>query len=326
MTFQGPAITNLQDRTEYESWLLEEVYEITDQRIAVEGVDELVYPPTGAPPTQTVYGMASINIGDWRPGFLEAGAPLVLVTAFKLLDMILEWVLVQNGQPATFRFSQKLVALQGSIQFPQLIASRPWLQRRLLSLYTGLEPLRGTIIHDRHFQTSSGDLRVAISKKGSVRAPVALAAADLRRISAFGVSLIRYLEGTWALDLFREKRLRFWLDQLAHVHNEPLLGQQEPGFLNIRIYSKPAAVFSVDLPKLRRDAIAKRPGQDVLFDVKLVVADPISLSARAFLIPWSRHEQERASLQLTPAELETMPCPLPGGLNIEQLVSQLTAG
>ena len=37
-----------------------------------------------------LFGVGSINIGDWCPGFLEAGAPLVLVTAFKLLDMILE--------------------------------------------------------------------------------------------------------------------------------------------------------------------------------------------------------------------------------------------
>ena len=82
-----------------------------------------------------LFGVGSINIGDWCPGFLEAGAPLVLVTAFKLLDMILEWVLDQNGYQSTFRFAQKLKALRGSVQFPPLIGSRPWLQTRIVSLY-----------------------------------------------------------------------------------------------------------------------------------------------------------------------------------------------
>src|SRR5581483_1231728 len=112
-------------RTDYESWLLEAVYQIANQRLAVEGVDELIYPPSGGPPTQTIYGMGSINPGDWRPGFLNAGAPLIFVTAFKLLDMLLEWVLVENGFESTHRFSEKIKALKSSPQFPQILEARP---------------------------------------------------------------------------------------------------------------------------------------------------------------------------------------------------------
>ena len=54
MSFQATTLSHLQQRTDYEAWLLEEVYRITNQPIAVEDADELIYPPTGAPPTQTI--------------------------------------------------------------------------------------------------------------------------------------------------------------------------------------------------------------------------------------------------------------------------------
>ena len=238
--------------------------------------------------------------------------------------MILEWILVQNGHQSTFRFIDKLKALRGQLQFPPLFATRPWLQQRLVSLYAGLVPLRGTIIHDRNFQASSGDVRVIISKGGN-SVQVMLRAADLRTVAAIAVSLNHYLQGSWTLDLFNELRLRYWLDQLIYLHKEPPLGQQEPGFLNVRIYSKPAAVFEIDLAKLRRGASAKRPGQQVLFDIRLVVVEPSGSSARAYLIPWSRHEKELGTLKLTEVELQSMVCPVPTGLNLTQLGAELAS-
>jgi hypothetical protein len=178
----GPAaLTDLESRTEYEAWLLEAVYDITDQRIAVEDVDELVYEPSGAPPRQTIYGVGGINISDWRPGFLRAGAPLVFVTEFKLLDMLMEWVLAENPTPPTSSFAEKRKALKGVVQFPLLISRRGWLQERLLALYSRLEPFRGTIVHERHFRSTDGSLEVS-SSRGPTRV-IVLSAADPRSLA-----------------------------------------------------------------------------------------------------------------------------------------------
>ena len=116
---------NLRDRIEYEAWLLEAVYEIANKRLAIEHVDELIYPPDGGPPTQFIYASGNIKSGDWQPGFLEVGAPLVFVTAFKLLDMLIEWMLTKNGKTATFKFAQKIAPLKGQVIFPPLIETRP---------------------------------------------------------------------------------------------------------------------------------------------------------------------------------------------------------
>jgi hypothetical protein len=90
-------IKDLIDRVEYEMWLLEAVYEIVEDPLSVKVKDQLIYPPSGDPPRQIQNILAkSIVIGDWRAGFLDAGAPLVFVTTFKILDMFMEWVLEQN--------------------------------------------------------------------------------------------------------------------------------------------------------------------------------------------------------------------------------------
>jgi hypothetical protein len=110
--FDAAALQDLEERTEYEAWLLEAVYRIADRAIPFGDLDQLVYPPGGGPPAQVIHGAGGINLRDWRPGFLKAGAPLVLVTDFKLLDMLLEWILVQNGSKGTWvldEFKEKLL-------------------------------------------------------------------------------------------------------------------------------------------------------------------------------------------------------------------------
>lgn len=311
--YDSTAIVDLRDRTEYELWLLEAVHEIVGQRLAVEGMDELIYPPNGGPPGQTIYGIGRTNIGDWRPGFLKAGAPLVFVTAFKLLDMLLEWVLQENGQSSTHSFVQKIVALRKSVQFPQVIETRSWLRDRLVGLYEGLEPLRGTVIHSRHFTTSDGGLDVSSSKHGVVGPRITVSAADLRNIALTVVSLLRYIEGSWSMDLFRERRIRRALDEVSHLHGQPLLGQLPPGFLTVRVYVLAEGPIQWNIKTIRQDVAAKRPGQDVIFDLRIVAVSRDGTGLSAYLIPWDQIENSIASKTLSdlgkfavapPAELD----------------------
>jgi hypothetical protein len=322
--FGSRALADLRARTEYEAWLLEAVYDITDQRIAVENVDELIYPPSGGPPAQTIYGFANIIIGDWRPGFLEAGAPLVFVTAFKILDMLLEWVLSENGRGSTHSFQQKIAALRGSIQFPPIIASRPWLQERLVALYSSLEPLRGTIIHARHFKSNSGALQVSSSKRGAAGPAVAIAAADLRNLAVVLVSLLRYLDGTWVMDAFREKRVRRAIDELAQLHGLPSLRQRPPGFLNVRLYVSESASVQIDLDRIRADITAKRPTEDVVFDLRVITVSSDGSRATGYLIPWSELEGGSSQLQKSIAEVAHFTVPAPSDFNLKTVAQELS--
>ena len=321
--FGAAALQDLEDRTEYEAWLLEAVYRIADQPIRFGEFDELIYPPDGSPPAQVLRASGAINIGDWRPGFLKAGAPLVLVANFKLLDMLLEWILVQNGHSSTFRFEQKIQALKGPITFPLLIARRPWLSERLIALYEHLEPLRGTIIHDRHFTSTSGTLEVSRSKGGSVGPTVAFGQDDLRKLAALLVSLLRYLEGGWAFDEFKEKVLRRLLDELVVFHGSALLGQHVPAYLSVRVYARQDHPLRLDLDRIRADIAVKRPSQDVMFQVRVVAIDAANSSAWAYLLPWDSVRGQAGVMEFRPNELASHPGTVPDGLDLAALGANL---
>lgn len=111
-TFDAGAILGLAERTEYEGWFLEAVYSISEQELFPSWPDAVVYPINRAKAQFFAHARANIVMGDWRPGFLNAGAPLVFISTFKLVDMVVEWVLAENGVPPAFRFQEKLRACQ----------------------------------------------------------------------------------------------------------------------------------------------------------------------------------------------------------------------
>lgn len=225
-------------------------------------------------------------MGDWRPAFLNAGAPLIFVSTFKLLDMLIEWVLEENGAPSTFRFQQKLQHLNSSPIFPQAIESRPWLKVRLTSLYRTLEPLRGTIIHDKHFTMTDSMIRVSSSKNGIIGSVVDISAAQLKKLATTIVSVLRYADGTWHLDTFREKILRHELDELVMLHGQPHLGQKRPFHTCVRVYLMGSDPLSVDPTTIRGDLASRYVNEDCSFDLRVLMVKGGEV-VEAYLFPWA---------------------------------------
>lgn len=283
--FDGSALSKLAERTEYETWLLEAVYALTEQELFPTWPDAVVYPVDRSKPLFLAFARANIVLGDWRPGFLNAGAPLVFVSTFKLLDMLIEWILEENGIPSTFRFQQKLQHLGKSPFFPPIIESRTWLKDRLTGLYSTLEPLRGTIIHDRHFTATNGEIRVSSSRKGILGSAVDINAADLRKLAVIVVSVLRHVNETWYLNEHREKVLRHGLDELATLHGLPHLGQKQPFHTTVRVYLYGVDPFDVDTMLIRNDLAARYVDRDCSFDLRIVMVKGREV-VDAYLFPW----------------------------------------
>lgn len=321
--FDHVAIADLEQRTLYEAWFLEAVYEIADDALAFKEYDGLIFPATGGPPpTETAHLSAHINLGDWRPGFLDAGAPLVFVSAFKLIDMFVEWVLDQNGVSPGWQFSKKLLAVKSTaVYFPSPVATRPWLRERLLALYERLEPLRSTVIHHRHFQSIGGALNISSSKAGTVGTPVPITPSTLRTLSLVLVSLLHCLRGTWPFDTFREKRLRHALDELAGLHLLPSLGQQAPVLKNVRVYKLDADQIEIDLLPIRTEAARRATQQDVVFRLRVVVVSTDGSYAEAFLIPFE--ELQGPSFRLSRRDRHNFHVPVPTGVDASEIARDL---
>jgi hypothetical protein len=321
-SYDKSSVDRLLEGVAYELWLIEEAYRVTDKRLAVEDVDELIYPPAGGMPAVTIYGMLGIDEGDWRPGFLRVGAPLILVTCFKLIDMVVEWMMQENGLRVSFRFKEKIKDIDKLSTYPVLFNERPWLLERLFGLYTTLEPVRGAIIHCRIGAGEGGNLSIPIEANGS-SSTVEISASDLENLARIVVSIYHYLDGTWTMDLFREKRLSNRLDNVAGLHGLSSLGQLEPGFLNIRVYAREGEDVTIDLRRLRADVRAKRPNQDVMFDIRIVAVPRGGIQARAYLCPWDYHKDKPEMLTLRPDAYQKIPAPLPENIDLAVISRQL---
>lgn len=324
--YQTSSLADLNLRTDYEVWLLEAVYEIAKLRIAANDPDEFIYPPNGGLPRSVKYGSSDIRSGDWRGEFLKVGAPLVFVTAFKILDMVMEWVLVENGVASTYKYVEKIQALKEAVQFPPLVETRPWLCERLCALYEQLEPLRGTIIHDRRFTSASGSLEVASTKGRKIGPVVPIAEADLRNLVLVVVSVLRYLQGTWAIDTFEEKRLRWSLDELARLHKLPMLGQLPPRRLRVWLYVLDEDPITFDITKVRTDVAAKYQKVDTVFDALIIAVARDGTGAKAYLVPWNELQQAGALFQKGRVDLASHECALPDDVDAGKAASELNRG
>ncbi|MBD5805172.1 hypothetical protein AZOA_46200 [Azoarcus sp. Aa7] len=284
--YDQEAILELSDRVSYEAWLLEAIYNLLEEELFPTFPDGVIYALGSSNPQFIAHSRSNIVIGDWRPGFLEAGAPLVFTSTFKLLDMFLEWVLERNGHASTHRFAEKIKTLKGTLTYPPVVENRPWLQERLRCLYEAFEPLRGTIIHSRHFASVDGSLRVSSSKGGNVGLELQINAPALRTFAMLCVSVLRYVEGTWSLDPHKENLLRWQLDQLAHLHLMPALGQKEPYRTTVRVFLEGEDPRSVDVAKVRKDLERQYPQHSSVFDLRALQVRGETVIA-AYLFPFA---------------------------------------
>lgn len=322
-SYDKTSFEDLRARTQYESWLLEAVYDVVGSPVLEDWPDQLVYPASGASPTLRNFGRINAIIGDWRPKFLESGAPLVFVTSFKLLDMLLEWVLERNEISSTYRFVQKIGALKKGVTFPPFFASRSWLQDRIIGLYEYLEPLRGTIIHARHFKTSDGILHVSNSKSGTVGPEVIIRADELRSLAVLAVSLLRYVDGTWVINPFREKYLRRTLDDIKYLHGLSSLGQKTPRLLTVRVFTKWSVSIEVDLKRIRDDIARMCPNEDVVFDLRVVTVNVDGSKATGYLFSCDKINGERARLVRAVVDIAHLQRPLHEDIDIAQVSQEL---
>jgi len=145
--------------------------------------------------------------------------------------------------------------------------------------------LRGTVVHDRHFATADGTIAVHSTRGGVLGPEVRIDATQLRALARMLVSVLRYVEGSWVLDEFREKLLRHQMDTLAPIHGLPPLNQVMPLHMSVPLYSDRPDPGAIDLLAIRDDVARHYPSYDCVFDLCVLTVTGISV-VDAFLFPW----------------------------------------
>lgn len=284
-SFNENFIHKLLEKTEYEAWLLEEIYKIAEQNLFPDWPDSVVYSLDNPTPQFTTYGRANIVIGDWRPKFLDAGAPLIFVSAFKLLDMFMEWIIEGNGLTPNYRFSSKIKQLESGVIFPRIIEDQPWLKMRLIGLYKTLEPLRGTIIHNKQFNVADGHIVFTNTRTEIASSTTKISPDQLRKLALVLISIVRYVDGSWRLDHLKERHLRYDLDVLSNLHNLESLDQPLPYHTRVRAYRHRTLQQPIDTRMIMKDLASNYRDVDISFDLRIMLVDDGQI-IDAYLLPW----------------------------------------
>ena len=304
---ESNAKADLHERTAYEAHLLEAIYEVAQR--SLNGGDHVTLRPNGGPFEQTIF-LGSIKLSDPYAAFLKEGSPLILSLSFKLLDMLVEWVLAHNKiKVATSRFKEKKKELQrANVIFPDLIYHHD-ISSRMIRLYEFLEPLRGTIIHDRLFTSQDGALEVTSTKPGIVPYTLKFSEKDLRNLALLMVTLIRCLEGSWAIGVQSGMQIRYLLDNLRFIHGMPALGQLEPKYKRIRKYVLDEDPIDIDLHEVREAAQPQHgfKRDSVYYDLRVVAVSPDGKNHTVYLVQYDELVNLGDRLQTTRAELQLSP-------------------
>lgn len=282
MKFFDEHLQSLVDRTEYETWLLEAAYALAEQKIKNDYLDTVFYSSWDLSYRKSCQVVVSEgSIGSWQSGFLNAGAPLIFVSVFKLLDMLMEWIIDCNGLRVDFRFAYKQKQLNGNLSFPELIEQRQWLKERLIGLYNFLEKFRSAIIHHSQFSSLNGQLEITSTKSKNT---LCISREQLRALAEVVVSTVRYVSKVWSLGHYQEKLLRFQLDQIKDLHDNQLLDQKRPFHVTVRYYQCKNENL-LDLQRVKQDLEQRFFGYDLSFDLTLIIVSD-KTPVQAFCVPW----------------------------------------
>ncbi|OBP17059.1 hypothetical protein A5320_21515 [Rheinheimera sp. SA_1] len=195
--------------------------------------------------------------------------------------MLMEWIIEINGHTVNFRFSVKQKQLNGDLSFPELIEQRPWLKGRLIGLYNFLEKFRSAIIHHSQFSSLDGLLEIKSTKATNA---LCISSHQLRALTEVVVSTIRCISKVWTFEHYQEKYLRFHLDQISFLHQNPLLSQKTPVHVFVRYYQSKNEK-TLDLQRVKQDLDQRYCDYDLSFDLTLIIVTD-GTAEQAFCFPW----------------------------------------
>ncbi len=99
------------------------------------------------------------------------------------------------------------------------------------------------------------------------------------------MGLLRYVEGSWALDQYRERFLRHDLDCLVDLHKQALMNQCRPHFATVRVFSTDPDFREFNIAQISSALAAQYPTNDCMFDLRYLTVRNGEV-VDAHLIPW----------------------------------------
>ncbi len=283
---------------EYEVFFLRQLFRLQKRKNLGPVEVDMEYFDAQTTPKMSRHLTGYIDLNDWRPGFLAAGAPLIFVTCFKILDSIIEWALSKNINKVPFPFKKKIQLIDENIVKGtfEISPNNNWLDGYIVSLYKKLTPFRNALIHSGDFDVTTNRLNIHDKSHGG-----SITLVQLRALAELIVKITEILEGNNEIsDEFHIKEIKFLLDKLTELHGGNHFGQRKLAFGKVRIHQVHDIHIVLDIEDIRKKIdpvmmLKDSSGRDheyianeTLFDLEITLKEPDFGAEKIYIIPWDK--------------------------------------
>jgi hypothetical protein len=280
--FDATARRELEEMLGYERYVLKACNNAIRQSRGVCGPTTIVISDEG--PNQICLHIED-TIGDTGAGMTHRMSPLVFAAAYKLLDMVVEGTIRENGLNFPYQFARKVAIIDNtpSPVYPDFIGADDALRDVLVGLFKTALPYRNAITHNKWGKNVGGDLHFDFHKND--RHYTAVFTFDTILAFAEAMSLLGDLLVNSPEDPNKLNTMKWLLDRLTSLHGKPAFGNTQPRFFQIvrRTQSMGTAPVVIDLARVR-SVVAQQAGRATAVYDLTVEADSAT-GADAWEIP-----------------------------------------
>lgn len=264
--FDTTARTELEEMLGYERYILKACNDAIRQSRGVCGPTTIVIPDEG--PNQICLDMTD-TLCDTGAGMTHRMCPLIFATAYKLLDMVVEWTIRENGMNCPFAFDRKVRIIDNtpSLVYPDFIAGDEALRDVLIGLFKAALPYRNAITHNKWGKNVDGDLHFDFHKNGQHY--TAVFRFDTILALAEATSLLGDLLVNPSADPNKLNTMKWLLDRLTALHGKPAFDVGQPRYFHIIRQTQRAgtAPVVIDLTRVRSFVGQQASSTPVVYDL-----------------------------------------------------------
>lgn len=251
--FDFNSIDRLKESLDYEQWVLENAIELLKRSHGK--VDYRRYIIDDAHSLNVKIGVSDTLGMNRAADVINDLSPLLFNAAYKILDMLMEWIIKENQGNCPWRFIDKINILTSAgtvLSLPYPLTSEPAIFSTFVKLYENLVAYRNALTHGVWGKNQSGDLVFDFNKngrriQGTIYFEQVIRFADCMSLTA------REAMSPSSIDHNIISTIKWCLDSIQALHNQSLFGFTHAQYFDVvrQIETIKAEFPSVDIKYIR---------------------------------------------------------------------------
>ncbi|MDF2857071.1 MAG: hypothetical protein K0Q87_2922 [Neobacillus sp.] len=283
--FNATSISVLKEKLDYEQFLLNEATELL--RLHKGQVSPITIEMNDKGTTLKVHVVESLAAFH-SAELLNKMSPLLFCASYKVLDMLIEWIIFENKNNCPWRFSQKINILNNEKNTLHVPVGFSDIYEQIFALYIYLEKYRSAIIHGKWGKNVNGDLQFDFIDKQSNHITdifsFDLVVAFAECISLCADTAISNLN----TEINKKMTIKWLMDKMVILHGLPTFNILEPRFFrvikNTMVESEPV---EVDLDNLRKTVETQSSGSGYSYELTVTANIKNESTVVKWIIPSS---------------------------------------